>query len=105
MTISELILPGNAEAYHFGYHRGAELGEELGYYSVITTHLLKSQTEEKLNKLLISLSGRILKFPRENLPEVDYVNELNQIRSLFKRCCSGAKFKAVTYPKKSTISF
>lgn len=100
------MFSGNAEAYHFGYHRAAELGEELGYYSVITTHLLATQAaEEKLVKLLNALSGRIESFPRENLPEVDYVNELNQIRSLFKRCCSGAKFKAVTYPKKSVISF
>lgn len=98
-------LPGNLEAYHFGYHRGAEIGQELGYYSVITGHLLGTQTEEKLRKLLTALSGRIEKFPRENDPEVDYANELNQIRSLFKRCCSGAKFKPVSYPKKDTISF
>lgn len=98
-------LPGNIEAYHFGYHRAAEIGQELGYYSVITSHLLNTQEEEKLRKLLTALSGRIDKFPRENNPEVDYVNELSQIRSLFKRCCSGAKFKPVAYPKKETISF
>lgn len=100
-----ISLSGNIEAYHFGYHRAAEIGQELGYYAVITSHLLATQSEEKLRKLLTALSGRIKKYPRENLPDVDYVNELNQIRSLFKRCCSAAKFKPVAFPKKDTISF
>lgn len=101
-------LSGNIEAYHFGYHRAAEIGQELGYYSIITAHLLETQqaaSEEKLTKLLTALSGRIDSFPRDNRADVDYVNELNQIRSLFKRCCIGAKFKSATYPKKDTISF
>lgn len=97
---------GNAEAYHFGYHRGAEIGEELGYYAVITAHLLRSHTkEEKLVKLLSALTARIEAFPRENDPDVDIVEEINQIRSFFKRCCSAAKFKCQTFPKKNTISF
>lgn len=97
--------PGNLEAYHFGYHRGAELGQELGYYSVLTQHLLATHTDEKLRKLLTALSVRIANWPRENQPDVDYVNELNQIRSLFKRCCSAAKFKPAASAKKDTISF
>ena len=72
---------------------------------MITKHLLETDREEKLKRLLTALSERIAKFPLENRPDVDYVGELNQIRSLFKRCCVGAKFKTGAFPKKDTIAF
>lgn len=95
---------GNKEAYHFGFHQAAKIGEELGYYSVIVAYLRSQFGEGKHGGLLATLTERIERFADDNREGFDISGEFNQIRALFRRCCAVIKYKP-QYPKPEKISF
>lgn len=101
---------GNSEGYHLGYHRGAEVGSELGYYFGIVECLLhKSSNDDttKNNKRtinLLRLKSLIDSFPHYNAEDIDFLDLLDNIRTLFKKVCALFKIN-LSYPEASKVSF
>lgn len=123
------VTEGNLEAYHLGkhcrhnltttktseiqklyfilpgFHRGAEIGAELGFYlGVLENSKIPSPINEKVAHLITQLKSIISSFPRVNCETVDLFESLNTIRTQFKKLTSLLKIK-VTYPEKSQLTF
>lgn len=115
------VSEGNLEAYHLGkhprsqenlskrlllgFHRGAEIGAELGFYlGVLENSKIPSPINEKVSHLITQLKSIIESFPKVNCDTVDLFDSLNTIRTQFKKLTSLLKIK-VSYPERSQLSF
>lgn len=88
-----------------GFHRGAEIGAELGFYlGVLENSKIPSPINEKVAHLITQLKSIIETFPRVNCDTVDLFESLNTIRTQFKKLTSLLKIK-VSYPDKSQLTF
>lgn len=88
-----------------GFHRGAEIGAELGFYlAVLENSKIPSPINEKVSNLISQLKSIIETFPRVNCDTVDLFQSLNTIRTQFKKLTSLLKIK-VSYPDKSQLTF
>lgn len=104
----EGLARGNFEAFHMGYHRGAEISAELGYYLGIVETLLVTKepvhSSEKSFHNLQTLKDLIHKYPNDNSESIDLITELENIRSLYKKTCAILKINA-PYIKPLNLSF
>jgi flagellar biosynthesis/type III secretory pathway protein FliH len=124
------VSEGNLEAYHLGklkknkkafnvgtfkphflknnflgFHRGAEIGSELGFYlGVLENHQIPPPINEKISHLITQLRQIIEQFPKVNCDSIDLFESLNTIRAQFKKLTSLLKIN-VSYPDKSKLSF
>lgn len=89
-----------------GYHRGAEIGAELGYYLGVAKTLLedKDKLGEKITTHIENIISLINKFPQTNVHDVDIVKELEKIKSLHRKVCAITKINA-TYSELDQLSF
>lgn len=99
----------NVEAFHLGYHRGLEIGLQLGYYSgLVDTYLTHFKNREDCPKKAVqnleSVNQLIQSFPKQNVEDVDILSLFEDIQAKVKKICAQLKIKAV-YPKTNQFSF
>ena len=88
-----------------GFHRGAEIGAELGFYlGVLENHQIPPPIDEKISNLIIQLRQIIEQFPKVNCDSVDLFESLNTIRAQFKKLAALLKIK-IEYSDRSKLSF
>ena len=85
-----------------GYHRGAEIGAELGFYSGVLENL--ETTNEKVVGLITKLKEAIEKYPTFNDENVDLFGDLGNIRTQFRKITSILKVKA-QFNEKEQLTF
>lgn len=90
-----------------GYHRGAEIGSELGYYQAFAEYHLddeqKPKIPEKVVKHIEVFKQGCDEFPRSNLETVDLFESIEKLRALYKKICTQLKIK--TDFKREGINF
>lgn len=121
------VSEGNLEAYHIGkksscyfhksclilhitfflgFHRGAEIGAELGFYlAVLENHKIPAPIDQKVLNLITQLKSIIEQFPQINCDTFDLFESLNTIRAQFKKLTALLKITNLVYPQKSDLSF
>lgn len=88
---------------HLGYHRGSEIGSELGFISGVL-ETLPVNTDKKVCILKENLKKSIDSFPRTNDEDVDLHKSLDAIKTQYKKLISILKIKPPVQEKKE-ISF
>ena len=84
-----------------GFMKGYVVGMEIGFMEGVTSVLVES--EHNMNSSFVAPLARTSKrraevlerlhtLPTFNDPSVDFPNEINQIRSMFKQCGSSLEF-------------
>lgn len=77
-----------------GYHRGAEIGAQLGYFSSFTNYSTEHlNLSEKQHKIALNIKNLIEKFPQIN-SEDDIVQKLSEVQAEFKKFTSLLKVDA-----------
>lgn len=100
------VKTSNAEAYHLGFHRGAEIAAELGYYlGVLEVFYERRETfNEKLVKSIDELINKIKRFPDTNDENFDIIRGAVEIRDKYKKICALLKFNS-KYSDADTLTF
>ncbi|XP_060536545.1 protein LTO1 homolog [Cylas formicarius] len=95
----------STEGYHLGYHRGCELGYQLGYYNSFAGYYLAKSNEfsEKIQKNLENLKQLVANFPQTNVEDVDIIETMEKIHSLYKKLC--VQLKLTSELKKDSFTF
>lgn len=97
---------GLKEGYHLGYHQGAAIGKEIGHYVGFAEALLENeQLPSKLKTSLLKLSSLSRDFPQENNQDVDFDKILENMRSLYKLCCSLARLQPLFRVSTSKLNY
>lgn len=99
----------NIEAFHLGYHRGIEIGLQLGYYSgLIDSYLTffknRKDCPERIIHNLEIVEQLIKSFPKSNSKDVDILGLFEDIKGKVKKICALLKIKAA-YPKTDSFAF
>lgn len=92
-----------------GYHRGAEIGAELGFYAAVIESYLKYSaycSKISLDKIkpLNNLKDTIDNFPRINADNIDILELMDSIRAKYKKLCAQFKIN-IKYPECDKFSF
>lgn len=90
-----------------GYHRGAEIGAEVGYYNGIVEYFLNSDSvrDKKTITKLETLKQSLDNFPKTNVEDVDILDVLNNIRAQFKTICVRLKSNHLLWDEIDSLSF
>lgn len=100
-------LEGSVDGYHLGFHRGTDIGRELGYYNgILTGHNKTNQTthSERTVTAVETCLRLIDNYPRTNDEHVDIFEELEKIRSQYRKACALLKISS-KYPEANKLSF
>lgn len=87
------------EGFKIGYQKGCDIGLEIGFYSGILIGIKKLHkskiiilSEKELN-ILQKLSNLIELFPEINDKNVNFIDQYNEIKGLYKKFCFNLKIK------------
>ncbi|XP_052890609.1 protein LTO1 homolog [Anopheles moucheti] len=95
------------EAEDYGFKKGAEIGQEVGFYTSIVNEIAtqpETAANEKAHSVLQEVLTALEKYPHANDPNIDLLHNLQQIRNKFRRLCALLKvpFK---YTQTNDLSF
>ncbi|XP_065338074.1 protein LTO1 homolog [Cloeon dipterum] len=95
---------GTEEGYRLGHQHGMILGTELGFYRGIATAMVKTSTESKGVDAMKNVIDLLDNFPVVVTKDMDINEEVNKVRSAYRKACSLLKIDFMS-PLSTSLTF